>query len=69
MQSAEALILEKKIVERSQDIKKNAQVLLELIRDYGMVMEDDWSAVNPSDLSTVHTYQESMEVSSYSATF
>jgi hypothetical protein len=26
-------------------------------------MEDDWSAIYPPDLSTLHTYQESMGVS------
>jgi hypothetical protein len=33
MQTAEALILERKIVDRPQDIKRNTQVLLELIRE------------------------------------
>jgi hypothetical protein len=38
---AETLILKRKIVERWQDIKRNAQVLLELIRDYWIVIEDE----------------------------
>lgn len=40
--TAEALILERKIVERPQDIKRNAQVLLELIREDGAAEEDEW---------------------------
>ncbi|KAL0939420.1 F-box protein [Colletotrichum truncatum] len=40
--TAEALILERGIVERTQDIKRNAQVMLELIRDDGMDEEDEW---------------------------
>lgn len=40
--TAEALILERKIVERSQDIKRNTQVLLELIRDDGTDGLDEW---------------------------
>ncbi|TDZ28182.1 hypothetical protein CTRI78_v012115 [Colletotrichum trifolii] len=40
--TAEALILERGIVERPQDIKRNAQVMLELIRDDGMDEEDEW---------------------------
>lgn len=40
--TAEALILDKKIVERPQDIKRNAQVMLELIREDGAAMEDEW---------------------------
>ncbi|KAF6813890.1 F-box domain-containing protein [Colletotrichum plurivorum] len=42
MTTAEALILERGIVERTQDIKRNAQVMLELIRDDGMEEEDEW---------------------------
>jgi hypothetical protein len=40
--TAEALILDRKIVERQQDIKRNAQVMLELIREDGAAMEDEW---------------------------
>jgi len=40
--TAEALILERKIVERSQDIKRNAQVMLELIQEDGTAEEDEW---------------------------
>ncbi|GKT82834.1 F-box protein [Colletotrichum tofieldiae] len=42
LKTAEALILERGIVERTQDIKRNAQVMLELIRDDGMDEEDEW---------------------------
>jgi len=45
--TAEAMILERKIVERPQDIKKNTQVLLELIRDDGNNEIDEWSSGNP----------------------
>ena len=44
--TAEALLLERKIVERWQDIKKNTQVLLELIKDDGSD-GDTWSSGNP----------------------
>jgi hypothetical protein len=40
--TAEALILDRKIVDRTQDIKRNAQVMLELIREEGMEEEDEW---------------------------
>ncbi len=43
MHTAEALILERKIVERPQDIKRNTQVLLELIRDDGTDGLDEWA--------------------------
>ncbi|CCF47134.1 F-box domain-containing protein [Colletotrichum higginsianum] len=42
LKTAEALILERGIVERTQDIKRNAQVMLELIREDGMDEEDEW---------------------------
>ncbi|KAF4428053.1 hypothetical protein CFRS1_v010192 [Colletotrichum fructicola] len=42
MTTAEALIMERGIVERTQDIKRNAQVMLELIRDDGTEEEDEW---------------------------
>jgi len=45
--TAEALILERKIVERPQDIKKITQVLLELIKDDGTDGIDEWSSGNP----------------------
>jgi hypothetical protein len=55
MHTAEALILERKIVERSQDIKRNTQVLLELIRDDGTDGLDDWVSGNtPERSSTVN---------------
>lgn len=40
--TAEALILNRKIVERPQDIKRNAQVMLDLIREDGDAGEDEW---------------------------
>jgi len=49
--TAEALILQRKIVERPADIKRNTQVLLELIRDDGTDGMDDWSSGNPPNLA------------------
>jgi hypothetical protein len=64
MHTAEALILERKIVERSQDIKRNTQVLLELIRDDGTDGLDDWVSGNtPERRSTVNTENTSGGVS------
>ncbi|TFB05871.1 hypothetical protein CCMA1212_002320 [Trichoderma ghanense] len=40
--TAEALILDRKIVNRPQDIKRNQQVMLELIREDGLDEEDEW---------------------------
>ncbi|KAI1076735.1 hypothetical protein F5B20DRAFT_307942 [Whalleya microplaca] len=40
--TAEALILDRNIVERPQDIKRNGQVMLELIREDGAAEEDEW---------------------------
>lgn len=40
--TAEILILDRKIVERPQDIKRNAQVMLDLIREDGAAGEDEW---------------------------
>jgi len=40
--TAEAIILDKGIVARSQDILRNAQVMLELIREDGIDEEDEW---------------------------
>ncbi|KAI0899390.1 hypothetical protein F4806DRAFT_252638 [Annulohypoxylon nitens] len=40
--AAEALILDRGIVVRPQDIKRNAQVMLELIREDGAAEEDEW---------------------------
>ncbi|KAF8858136.1 hypothetical protein BDZ45DRAFT_408446 [Acephala macrosclerotiorum] len=51
MHTAEALILERKIVERPQDIKRNTQVLLELIRDDGTDGLDDWTTGNTSEVT------------------
>lgn len=41
--TAEALILERRIVESSQNIKRNTQVLLELIKEDGMTVGEDWA--------------------------
>ncbi|KUJ20236.1 uncharacterized protein LY89DRAFT_437355 [Mollisia scopiformis] len=51
MHTAEALILERKIVDRPQDIKRNTQVLLELIRDDGTDGTDDWTTGNTSEIT------------------
>ncbi|CAK7273729.1 hypothetical protein SEPCBS57363_005800 [Sporothrix epigloea] len=40
--TAEALILERRIVEKQADIRRNAQVMLELIREDGFAEEDEW---------------------------
>lgn len=40
--TAEALILERKVVERPGEIKRNAQVMLDLIREDGAAEEDEW---------------------------
>lgn len=40
--TAEAMILDRGIVERPQDIKRNAQVMLDLIKDDGIDEEDEW---------------------------
>ncbi|KAB5580139.1 hypothetical protein GE09DRAFT_949897 [Coniochaeta sp. 2T2.1] len=40
--TAEALVLDRKIVERPTDIKRNAQVMMELIREDGADEEDEW---------------------------
>ena len=45
--TAEALIIERKIVESAKDIKKISQVLLELIKDDGTDGIDEWSSGNP----------------------
>ena len=45
--TAEALIIERKIVEAPKDIKKITQVLLELIKDDGTDGIDEWSSGNP----------------------
>jgi hypothetical protein len=51
MYTAEALILQRKIVERPQDIKRNSQVLLELIRDDGTDGMEDWATANTTGSS------------------
>lgn len=40
--TAEALILDRGIVQRPQDIKRNQQVMLDLIREDGLDEEDEW---------------------------
>lgn len=40
--TAEAVILDRKVVERPQDIKRNQQVMLDLIREDGLDEEDEW---------------------------
>ncbi|PSR91947.1 hypothetical protein BD289DRAFT_497112 [Coniella lustricola] len=40
--TAEAMILDRRIVERPVDIKRNAQVLMDLIKEDGVVEEDIW---------------------------
>lgn len=42
LSTAEALILDRKIVERAIDIKRNAQVMLDLIKEDGIAEEDIW---------------------------
>ena len=42
METAEAVILERHIVERPSDIRRNAQVLTDLIREDGVEDEDQW---------------------------
>jgi hypothetical protein len=60
--TAEALILERKIVERAQDIKRTHQVLLELIRDDGTDGLDEWNS--GADGRIVNTEgQEGMDAS------
>ncbi|KAG9246310.1 hypothetical protein BJ878DRAFT_533312 [Calycina marina] len=44
--TAEAMIVERKIVARPQDIKKNAAIFLELIRDNGTSDMDEWTSAN-----------------------
>ncbi|KAJ3521237.1 hypothetical protein NM208_g13388 [Fusarium decemcellulare] len=40
--TAEAVILQRRVVERPQDIKRNQQVMLDLIREDGIDDEDEW---------------------------
>lgn len=56
MHTAEALIMERKIVPRAVDIKRNTQVLLELIREDGITADpmEDWSSRN-TPATNVHT--------------
>lgn len=42
LSTAETLVLERRIVERPVDIKRNGQVMLDLIKDEGVVEEDIW---------------------------
>ncbi|CZT48056.1 related to F-box protein involved in pathogenicity [Rhynchosporium secalis] len=61
MHTAEALILQRQIVPRAQDIKRNTHVLLELIRDDGMVL-DDWTSGTPVQANMNTEQQEGMGV-------
>lgn len=58
MHTAEALILERRIVSRPQDIKRNTQVLLELIRDDGLEVREDF--VVAPEVRAVVEVQEGM---------
>lgn len=40
--TAEAMIFDRRIVSRTQDIKRNQQVMLDLIREDGIDEEDEW---------------------------
>ncbi|KAK3330267.1 hypothetical protein B0H66DRAFT_53375 [Apodospora peruviana] len=42
LETAEAMILERKIVERPSDIKRGAQIFTDLIREDGVEEEDQW---------------------------
>jgi len=42
LETAEAMILDRKIVERASDIKRNTQVITDLIREDGFDEEDQW---------------------------
>ena len=61
--TAEALILERKIVERPQEIKRNTQVLLELIRDDGTDGLDEWCSGNPRTTALAEPQDNSGDVS------
>jgi hypothetical protein len=50
--TAEALILDRGIVQRPQDILRNAQVMLDLIREDGIEEEDEWWYSRNSPCST-----------------
>lgn len=52
MLTAEALILEREIVSRPQDIKRNTQVLLDLIRDYGNDGVEEFTPPRPRENNT-----------------
>lgn len=58
--TAEALILERGIVKRPVDIKRNAQVMLDLIKEDGVVEEDIWwygmgatQSIRPPELEAI----------------
>ncbi len=58
--TAEALILDRKIVERASDIRRNAQVMLGLIREEDMSEEDEWWYGQVSH-DSIRPPQESMD--------
>jgi hypothetical protein len=49
LQTAEAVILERQVVENPTKIKRNTQVLLELIKEEGSPMDEDWAPGPLSD--------------------
>lgn len=59
--TAEAVVLERNIVESSSQIKRNTQVLLELIREDGTPIDEEWapglSQVRQSDLQNFLSMQ------------
>lgn len=65
LQTAEAVILERKIVENSIQIKRNTQVLLELIREDGPPIEEEW-APGLSQLSR-HSMQNFKDVDAFAS--
>ncbi|KAK0104732.1 hypothetical protein ONS95_005003 [Cadophora gregata] len=60
MHTAEALILERQIVPRPQDIKRNTQVLLDLIQDNGLEV-DHWTSGTPPRTNVNTEQEEGME--------
>lgn len=73
--TAEALLLERGVVDRPQDIRRNAQVMLGLIGDSGMEEEDEWWYSLTPNKTTSQAYKDppdelpSDDTQSYSARF
>jgi hypothetical protein len=61
VQTAEAMILERRIVGRPQDIKRNSQVLLDLIREDGGDQLVDWSSGIPPEPSQNGAIRDSQD--------